>query len=278
MKKFNFLVVLLAIGCFFGIGSTVRAAEKATYFDVSLKQILEKESGANGMTGVYQLSLVQGELPSEVKMPMNVAISASDTQKMVLTFGQKDEGKVIPLLPTTRYSFELSLLSAKGEILQQTAPIYRIEIQTERVVAGKVPIHWAFIRDMGSDKKVDEIEYTFKLKGHVAPPSTSDSSSSSNSSTTDTTMTSTTTSTTISTTISSTTTSTSDKAVVPPRLPNTGNPISRVTNKVLKILKLPQTGTQQATYIGLIGLVLILAVVIRVFFIVKKRQNEKETE
>lgn len=268
-------LIILSLGLVFSFSSTVSYAEElqeaTPAIDISILQNVEREGRKEEFRMVYRLSQLNGYPKLEITPSIYEVVNTKNQEKVhkvILHFGQG--GIAFPQAGEYRLEFA-PVYQSKFNAVVKDAPTYLLNF----TVNADLLITRAIIYREDNGKKVDELVYSFLMKGMLPPidsSSSSSSSSSSGSSTTETTSESSTSTTESSSSQVPPVTSSTDGNKQPSKLPNTGNPISRVTNKVLKFLHLPQTGTKTATYLGLVGLALIVIAALRVAHYMKNRK------
>ena len=268
-------VTLLILGMIFSFSSTINRAdelqEATPAIEISIIQNVERQGIAEDFRMAYHLSQINDYPKLDIQPSTFEVMNTKDqakVHKVILRFGEG--GIAFPQAGEYRLRFA-PVYQGSSNILAKDAPTYLLNF----TVNADLLITRAIIYREDNGKKVDELVYSFLMKGMLPPidsSSSSSSSSSSGSSTTETTSESSTSTTESSSSQVPPVTSSTDGNKQPPKLPNTGNPISRVTNKVLKFLHLPQTGTKTATYLGLVGLALIVIAALRVAHYMKNRK------
>ncbi len=265
-------VTLLILGMIFSFSSTINRAdelqEATPAIEISIIQNVERQGIAEDFRMAYHLSQMNDYPKLDIQPSTFEVINTKDqakVHKVILRFGEG--GIAFPQAGEYRLRFA-PVYQGSSNILAKDAPTYLLNF----TVNADLLITRAIIYREDNNKKVDELVYSFLMKGMLPPIDSSSSSSSSGSSTTETTSESSTSTTESSSSQVPPVTSSTDGNKQPSKLPNTGNPISRVTNKVLKFLHLPQTGTKTATYMGLVGLALIVIVALRVAHYMKNRK------
>ena len=231
------------------------ADELSTTITVDVVQTLSGDAIPDAFTAQYQLKpgnpLAQSKAAAEIPDDFASFTLDKTNNKKTLSFGRQG----VLLKSEGDYTFTLSTLQAN-------MPTYKIDIK----VNGNLGISEVVVlKDDASHKKSDSFTFHYVFNKETEPTSTSTSSSESLS-------------TTSSSTTSSSTTTSSSAPGGGSGLPRTGNPIADTTNKVLKAMHLPQTGTQEATFIGLFGILLVLGGGGRIFFILWKRRQNNQAE
>lgn len=265
-------VTWLIFGIIFSLSSTVNLAdelqEATPAIEISIIQNIERQGVSEDFRMAYRLTQTN-DYPKLAIQPATFEVVNTKDQakvhKVILRFGEG--GIAFPLAGEYHLKFS-PIYQGSSHVLAKDAPTYLLNF----TVNADLLITRAIIYREDNGKKVDELVYSFLMKGMLPPIDSSTSSSSSGSSTTEMTSELSTSTTESSSSQVPPVTSSTDGNKQPPKLPNTGNPISRVTNKVLKILHLPQTGTKTATYLGLIGLALIVIAALRVAHYMKNRK------
>lgn len=234
-KKFIYLVV-----AFFTLFVGCKVAQADTLSQQTIQIIIEQEVG---------------QLLDDAKFSATYFLSSDsssgnhlDLKENTITLSQKSNGKLERTItfgeggisfPSAGYyvvNFVPKTQNLVVDSAKSNLPTYQLRFNVDQNLRIQVTIY-----NINDDKKTDKLYYKYLVKNgnNAFQPSPNHSSS------------------------------------IPTNGKENSDVVGKAVNQTLKFLRLPQTGSQQATFIGWLGIFLIIGAGVRVLFAIKRRNDRK---